>query len=212
MKLKKIFIASVLGTLLMSPSVVGAEILGEPISKYVTAVSGLNYRTGDSIEFEKIGALPYGNKVTVKEITENDWACVEIDGQEYYMSNQWLSEEKPEIERTKQNIQVSNSASTNNVETSSGSYYGKCRITHYCNCSKCCGSYAGGPTASGSYPVIGRTVAMSGLPFGTKVSINGHVYIVEDRGVSGNAVDIYVGSHSEALNRGMYYADVYIIG
>ena len=91
------------------------------------------------------------------------------------------------------------------------SYYGVCRITFYCGCSQCCGQWAGGPTASGAMPTPGRTVANGVLPFGTRVLIEGHEYVVEDRGVSGNQFDIFVSDHQEALNRGLYYADVYII-
>lgn len=90
-------------------------------------------------------------------------------------------------------------------------YYGACRITFYCSCSQCCGQWAGGPTASGAMPTPGRTVANGVLPFGTRVLIGGQEYVVEDRGVSGDQFDIYVADHQEALNRGLYYADVYII-
>lgn len=88
--------------------------------------------------------------------------------------------------------------------------YGACTITHYCNCSQCCGQWAGGPTASGAMPEAGVTVA-AGLPFGTEIEINGERYTVQDRGVSGMWIDVYCGSHDEALARGMYTADVYII-
>lgn len=88
--------------------------------------------------------------------------------------------------------------------------WGVCTITHYCNCSACCGQWAGGGTASGTVPTAGRTVACE-LPFGTEIEINGERYTVEDRGVSGFWVDIYVNDHAEALQRGMYSAEVYII-
>lgn len=91
-------------------------------------------------------------------------------------------------------------------------YYGNCRITFYCSCSACCGEYAGGPTASGAMPTAGWTVANGSLPFGTQVIIDGHTYCVEDRGVSGDQFDIYVSDHQEALNRGLYYTDVYLVG
>lgn len=88
--------------------------------------------------------------------------------------------------------------------------WGTCTITHYCNCEACCGIWAGGGTASGTTPTAGRTVACE-LPFGTEIEINGEQYTVEDRGVSGFWVDIYCDSHQEALNRGMYSAEVWII-
>lgn len=89
-------------------------------------------------------------------------------------------------------------------------YYGACTITHYCSCSQCCGEWAGGPTASGVMPQAGVTVA-SDLPFGTQIEINGQRYTVQDRGVGGMWIDVYCGSHEEAMSRGMYTADVYII-
>lgn len=88
--------------------------------------------------------------------------------------------------------------------------YGVCTISHYCNCSQCCGQWAGGATASGAMPTAGRTVAAD-LPFGTRLLINDQEYVVEDRGVSGMWIDIYCGSHSEALNKGMYQTEVYIL-
>ena len=88
--------------------------------------------------------------------------------------------------------------------------WGVCTITHYCPCSQCCGSWAGGATASGTTPTAGRTVAAD-LPFGTRLMINGHKYVVEDRGVGGMWVDIFVNGHQEALDLGMYQTEVYII-
>ena len=88
--------------------------------------------------------------------------------------------------------------------------WGVATITHYCNCSICCGQWAGGGTASGTTPTAGRTVAAD-LPFGTRLLINGQEYIVEDSGVYGCWVDVYCDSHQEALNRGMYQEEVYII-
>lgn len=88
--------------------------------------------------------------------------------------------------------------------------WGVCTLSFYCPCEKCCGQWAGGATASGTTPTPGRTVACE-LPFGTRLMIEGHEYVVEDRGVSGMWVDIFVGSHEEALQRGLYQTEVYIV-
>ena len=90
-------------------------------------------------------------------------------------------------------------------------YYGNCRITFYDVGPCCCGEYANGYTASGEPAIVGWTVANGSLPFGTKVLIDGQEYCVTDRGVDGDQFDVLVSSHEEALQRGMYYADVYII-
>lgn len=84
------------------------------------------------------------------------------------------------------------------------------KITAYCPCSKCCGK-ATGRTASGTTATAGRTVAASSrFAFGTQLNINGHIYTVEDRGgaIQGNRIDIFVGSHSEALQWGVRYLPV----
>lgn len=104
-------------------------------------------------------------------------------------------------------------SSENTYEESSsssgqGTYLGNFKLTGYCNCASCCGT-AGNPTASGTMPSAGRTVAMAGVPFGTQLLINGNVYTVEDLGTPYGHVDIYCSSHSEALSFGLQYADVY---
>lgn len=94
-------------------------------------------------------------------------------------------------------------------ETATYELYGECRITYYCPCSQCCGQWAGGPTASGAMPESNHTVAAD-LPFGTQLLIDDVEYVVEDRGVSGMCVDIFVDSHEEALQRGLEYKNVYV--
>ena len=101
------------------------------------------------------------------------------------------------------------SASDTSSSSSSGTYLGRFKLTGYCSCSICTGQWSGGSTASGTTPTAGRTIAMGGVPFGTKLMINGQVYTVEDRGPAYGHVDIFCSSHSEALSFGVQYADVY---
>lgn len=92
---------------------------------------------------------------------------------------------------------------------------GKFRITHYCKCSICCGPWANGITATGVTATTNRTIAVdpSQIPYGTKVVINGQVYVAEDCGgaIKENCIDIYVANHEEGISKGVYYADVYVI-
>ena len=93
---------------------------------------------------------------------------------------------------------------------SSGSSVKIYKITAYCSCAKCCGKYTG-RTASGRMAKAGRTIAApSNFKFGTKLSINGKQYVVEDRGgaIKGNRIDIFVSSHSAALRWGVRYLPV----
>lgn len=93
-----------------------------------------------------------------------------------------------------------------------GKNLGQFRISAYCNCSKCCGKWAGGPTASGTTPKAGRTIAVDPkvIPLGSKVIIDGHTYIAEDTGsaIKGNKIDMYFSSHSEAMAWGVKYKNV----
>lgn len=84
---------------------------------------------------------------------------------------------------------------------------GEYKITYYCSCRRCCGKWSGSPTASGTEPEEGRTVACS-MPFGTHLMIDGHEYVVEDRGVSGKHIDVYMDDHQECLDNGVDYLEV----
>lgn len=215
MKIKKILMISMLVMSLFPPSIAHAKTNEFPKTMYITSENGLNVRKGGSVECEKVGALPYRTEVNVKYISKDNWAIIDYDGVSQFVCAEWLSEEQP-AELSIKRVSKNNSFSSEKTARDSvvgGTYYGNCRITHYCSCSICCGKWAAyaGTTASGAPAIAGTTVAMD-LPFGTQVSINGHVYTVQDRGVSGNAVDIYCSSHAEAVSGGMYYADVYIVG
>ena len=127
---------------------------------------------------------------------------VESSGDDSYQESS--SEESPQES-------YSESASSEESSSSSsgqGTYLGNFTLTAYCNCAQCCGT-AGNLTASGTVPSAGRTVAMAGVPFGTQLLINGNVYTVEDLGTPYGHVDIFCGSHSEALSFGLQHADVY---
>lgn len=99
-----------------------------------------------------------------------------------------------------------------------GSYQeaGQFTLTAYCACPICCGIYSNmenPTTASGTRATAGRTIAAdtSVFPFGTKLKINGQIYIVEDTGsaIKGNRIDIYFDSHQAALQFGRQVANVY---
>ena len=92
---------------------------------------------------------------------------------------------------------------------------GEYRVSHYCACKQCCGK-DNGITASGTMATAGRTIAMEGVPIGTTVYIEalGEFRVVEDRFGNPNktdCIDIFVDSHEEAINKGVYKSQVYIV-
>ena len=102
---------------------------------------------------------------------------------------------------------------------------GEYKLTAYCGCSKCCGKWGENrPLDENGKPIVyttNQTIAKEGvtiaadisvLPYGTEVIIDGHRYIVQDRGgsITGNKIDIYFESHQAALEFGVQYKEVFI--
>lgn len=92
-----------------------------------------------------------------------------------------------------------------------------CTVTHYDTCVQCCGK-SDGITASGLQAVPGVTVAVdpSVIPLGSDVLVDYgdgvlHYYRADDTGsgVKGNAIDLCVSTHAEALELGRRTATVY---
>lgn len=130
--------------------------------------------------------------------------------------NEDFNDERAEVEIEGEDYEPS-------IQTPHIYIYAKC--TAYCACEKCCGDYAnsrpldenGKPivyTASGKRAVPKYTIAMSSsYAFGTLVNIPGlGTCEVMDRGgaVNGNVIDIYFGSHEDALNWGCKWLEVEI--
>lgn len=113
--------------------------------------------------------------------------------------------------------------------------YGRCRVTAYCSCVKCCGKYAyNRPKDENGKAIVygaagiplkqGVSVA-SPLPLGTKISIPGlgnAEYVVQDRTAKwvankykGMIVDVYFDNHKACWDwlrsHNTDYFDVYIV-
>lgn len=98
-----------------------------------------------------------------------------------------------------------------------GESLGSVVTSGYCNCSICCGQWAGGPTASGAYPQANHTIAVDAsdpfVPMGTKVIMNGVEYTVEDTGAFaryGVQFDVYYADHASASAHGHQTWEAYL--
>lgn len=104
---------------------------------------------------------------------------------------------------------------------------GEFKLTAYCSCEKCCGKWAlnrpkddNGKDivygSTGTVLIAGTSIAVdpSVIPYGSQVEINGHTYIAHDTGgaIKGNRIDVYFDNHQDALNFGVQYAEVFLIG
>ena len=147
----------------------------------------------------------------LKEVTYKVKYQNEIEVEKTVISEVVITEPVDKIVQVQKKVETSRSAlprtsGTTTAQIDVETY----KITAYCSCSKCCGKTTG-RTASGTQATAGRTVAAPAkFAFGTKLNIGGHIYTVEDRGgaISGNRIDIYVSSHSEALQWGVKYLPV----
>jgi 3D (Asp-Asp-Asp) domain-containing protein len=161
------------------------------MTNWTTAIIDLMEEPNEDVEI--IDTLDKGSEVIVNDILDG-WSKITVNGETGYVSNQYLSNEfiPQEI------------------------FLGNYTITYYCNCSICCGEYAGlGKTASGAKVQAGTTIAVdtNKIPFGTEIIIDGHTYIAQDKGgsVKGNHIDIYCDTHEEALSYGKHTSAVYMV-
>ena len=95
---------------------------------------------------------------------------------------------------------------------------GNFKLTFYCPCRKCSGSY-GYSTSSGARATEGRTIAVDPkvIPKGSRVYIEGYgEFVAEDTGgkwVKGNHIDIFLEDHDRCIDKahGVKHAEVYIL-
>lgn len=95
-----------------------------------------------------------------------------------------------------------------------GIFLGTFTVYAYCPCTLCCGQWSGGPTASGTMPEEGRTLAADWdvLPAGTEVYLAGIGWrTVEDTGssITGDKMDLFMDGHEEALMFGVREVEVW---
>lgn len=103
-----------------------------------------------------------------------------------------------------------------NIETIEHKPFEEFEATAYCACSKCCGEWADGITASGTKATSKRTIAVdtSIIPLGSEVEIEGlGTYMAEDTGsaIKGKLIDLYFDTHEEALKFGRQKVNLRII-
>lgn len=180
----------------------------------------------EEIPFETItkdasqGATDKKNKVIkqgengIKEVTYKVKYQNDEEIEKTKISEEIVKEPVNKIVQVQKNVITSRNTTTRDSAThSSGGSTKIFKITAYCACSKCCGKSTG-YTSSGAKARAGHTVAASSqYSFGTKMIINGKEYTVEDRGgaISGNRIDIFMNSHSEALAWGVRYLPVEVV-
>ena len=190
--------------------------VAEAQAQYGMQIPVSEAKPGDLIFYAKDGAVYHvvmymGDGKTIEAANSNQGIiCSVVDTAHAVWATRIISDsDSDKIEQVNDNA-ARGVAYTKAKAGDSGNYLGRFKLTAYCSCPICCGKWSGGATAGGTVPVQGRTVAMAGVPFGTKLVIGGLIYTVEDRGTPYGHVDIYMNSHTDATNFGVQYADVYL--
>ena len=93
------------------------------------------------------------------------------------------------------------------------------KVTYYCGCPKCCGSWSSGSESvaygcKGDKLVSNYSIATDPdvIPYGTLLyDSEGNSYMAQDTGsgVKGYHIDLFVGDHQEALNMGVKEMKLY---
>lgn len=128
---------------------------------------------------------------------------------------------------TKQNYieENKNAKVKSEKETSKKKSLGTFKLTAYCSCEKCCGSYAKNRPvdengkqivygSSGEVLKEGISIAVDTkvIPFGSKVVIDNNEYIAHDTGgaIKSNKIDVYFEDHQRALDFGVQHKEVFV--
>jgi len=177
------------------------EIPFETITKDVS--NGAATTRNAIIQYGKNGERKVTYKVTYR--LETEIAREEI-------SSEVIKEPVDKIVQVQTKSVITSRSSYDRTSGTSGKS-GVYKVTAYCACNYCCGK-TDGITASGTKATANRTIAApSTFAFGTKVVINGITYTVEDRGgaIQGNRIDVYMDTHTEALQWGVRYLEVEVL-
>ncbi len=177
-----------------------------------------------SIQEEQTQAQPQDIRVEEPIVEENNINNTENQVEEKKQDDIQQQQQQQQQIAAKENVTIASTEEKTKVTSRGGSSLreeeemknkkvslGVYKLTAYCGCSKCCGKSTG-ITASGAKAKANHTIAApKNFAFGTKIEIDGNIYIVEDRGgaIKGNKIDVYFNSHLEALNFGVKYKEIY---
>lgn len=193
-------------TIVLIYGAVTRDVRAESIEQYEAQIQENN---------NKISALEEVKNqlhITAKLLRENEYIN---NGLDTALSQKWHECHNTQDSLINEVTNLENKITEIKEEQKRKKYIGNFKITHYCPCTTCNGSW-GSKTALGTTMTPYRTIAVDPkvIPLGSKVEINGKIYIAEDTGgaIKGNRIDLCVGSHTEAYNRGVLYnVPVYIV-
>lgn len=178
-------------------------------------------------EFKDAKTLAQNNLIAKREDMELEWQAFkqkerELEeakrAEEEAAARERARREAEEEEDREESRSSSASYSREPGPAGTGSYsegtdLGKFKLTAYCPCYECSEGW-GHMTSSGHTARERHTIATDPrvIPEGTRVIINGQVYVAEDTGggVKGNHIDIFFEDHQTTDDFGVRYAEVFL--
>ncbi len=195
----------------------------------VSNTEGLNIREEKNQDARRVGTLKKGALCFILADKDQEWVYIESKDVRGFVKKEYLILGRAAKEIVKKQGEETMSfaeqlltpeenkscyytlTSVTSAEDAHRKYLGNFTLTAYCSCPVCCGKWSGGMAAGGVYPVEGRTVAMGGVDFGTKLIVGDQVFTVEDRGTPYGHIDIYMVNHADAAAFGKQSAEVYLL-
>jgi len=173
-------------------------------------------------EIKEAKKMAQNNLIARREDMEKEWVALKQREREEAEAKR-EAEEAEARAREKAREEKASSKSSSKSSSSEGSYdsgsysqgtdLGRFKLTAYCPCYECSEGW-GHMTSSGRTARERHTIATDPrvIPEGTKVMINGQVYVAEDTGggVKGNHIDIFFEDHGTTDDFGVRYAEVYL--
>lgn len=182
-----------------------------------------NVRANTIVEYEEQIQINNSQISTLEEIKNQLHITAELlrnndyinNGLDEILSQKWHECNDYQNNKSNENVELQTKLDELKKEQGKRKFVGNFKITHYCPCTTCNGSW-GSKTAMGTTMTPYRTIAVDPkvIPLGSKVEINGKIYIAEDTGgaIKGYRIDMCVSSHSEAYQRGVLKSvPVYIV-
>lgn len=194
----------------------GEEVVATEPETVIAAAEEVPAKVAAQVSESSVTDFPDIDQLEIPEI-----ANAKIDAREHMIAKrndldqEWLKlkmEEKAAAQAAAAEKAKTEAASSGR-SWSAGADLGRFKLTAYCPCYECSEGW-GRMTSSGRTAQPNHTIATDPrvIPEGTRVIINGEVYVAEDQGggVKGNHIDIFFESHAVTEDFGVQYAEVYI--
>lgn len=131
-KLPIVSILFLLALSIANPTFAAEQLDIETKSIYVTAVDGLNIRTGPGLEYDRIDCVPYGTELQKLDYgMEETWSAILFNDDIFYVYNDYTSYKKIEDFQPKTSTFTTEQYSASTFKKLGVIYYGGYRWTWY---------------------------------------------------------------------------------